>query len=203
VKLYYATTNAGKIREFRAAAANGIEIAPMPGLERIPACAETGLTFEENAEQKARHYAAYTSDYLFADDSGLEVDALDGQPGVYSARFAGPSATDEQNNALLIEQLAWATDRTARYVCVIALAKNGEIVRTFRGEVEGSILNAPRGNGGFGYDPLFYFKPFKRSFAELSQEEKQSVSHRGRALRAMEQFLQADISSASENGVSG
>jgi XTP/dITP diphosphohydrolase len=167
------------------AASGSMAVEPLPGLNDISPCEETGTTFEENAIQKAIYYSRHSKDYLFAEDSGLEVNVLGGAPGVYSARFAGPLATDEQNNALLLEKLASARERNARYVCVIALARDGEMIRTFRGEVCGSIVENPRGRGGFGYDPLFYFPPFGCTFAEVSPERKQTVSHRGRALEAM------------------
>ena len=185
MKLYCATTNPGKLREFRMAASGGIEIEPLPGLDRIPPCDETGTTFEENAIRKALHYGSHCNGYLFAEDSGLEVDALSGAPGVYAARFAGPDATDEQNNTLLLERLRSSDDRTARFVCVIALTQACGVLRTFRGEVEGRILDTPCGTTGFGYDPLFYFELFSCTFAEMAQEQKQTVSHRGRALKAM------------------
>lgn len=186
--LYCATTNPGKLHEFRRAAAD-IAIEPLPGLDRIPPCEESGTTFEENAIQKALHYAGHCNGYLFAEDSGLEVDALGGAPGVYSARFAGPGATDERNNTRLLQQLSSTRNRTARFVCVIALTRASKIQRTFRGEVEGTILDSPRGTGGFGYDPLFYFPPFSCTFAELTQEQKQTVSHRGLALKKMLAYL--------------
>jgi XTP/dITP diphosphohydrolase len=179
--LYGATTNAGKLREF------GAE--PVPGLSGIPVCEETGATFEENAIQKAVYYSGFTDEYVFADDSGLAVDALNGAPGVYSARFAGPNATDKENNQLVLDQMAGVGDRRARFVCVIALARRGQVVKTFRGEVEGELLSEPRGDGGFGYDPLFYYPPFGRSFGEVPLAQKQTVSHRSRALAAMREFL--------------
>ena len=181
MKLYCATTNPGKLREF--------EAEPVPGLKSIPPVEETGATFEENAILKAEYYSRYADGYLFVDDSGLSVDALSGSPGVFSARFAGPDATDDQNNALLIEKLQGVQDRTARYVCVIALARAGKLIATFRGEVEGQIIDQPRGNGGFGYDPYFFYPPFGCTFAEATPEQKQSVSHRGQALRSMRQYL--------------
>ena len=189
MKLYCATTNPGKLREFRLAASEAIDIEPLPGLELISTCRETGTTFEENAIQKALHYGASCNGYLFAEDSGLEVDALGGAPGVYSARFAGPQATDDQNNRLLLDKLAHTRNRKARYVCVIALAYASKLLRTFRGEVQGSILEGARGSAGFGYDPLFYFAPLDCTFAELSRERKQTVSHRGQALNAMLAYL--------------
>ena len=185
MKLYCATTNQGKLREFRLAAQGQVEIEPLEGLESLPACVEDGATFEENALKKALHYSVYTRGPLFADDSGLEVDALGGAPGVISARFSGPRATDRSNNALLVEKLRGVANRAARFVCVIAVARQGRLVRTFRGEVEGRIMDQPRGAQGFGYDPLFFYEPYARTFGEVEGERKFQVSHRGRALRAM------------------
>lgn len=179
-----ATSNPGKLAEFRLAGGE-IEIEPIPGLKTIPAPEETGATFEENAVLKAVYYSRFTADPVFADDSGLEVDSLEGAPGVYSARFAGPGATDEDNNRLLLGRLAGSSDRAARFVCVIALAQGGELVRTFRGAVEGVIAEAPRGDNGFGYDPLFHHEPFGQTFGEVDPERKLTVSHRGRALEAL------------------
>jgi XTP/dITP diphosphohydrolase len=191
VILYCATTNPGKIREFRMAATDTCSIEPLPELSDIAPPEETGATFEENARQKAVYYGAYTAGWLFAEDSGLEVDALGGAPGVYSARFAGPAATDDENNRRLLELLADNPHRTARYVCFIALAHAGAVIRTFRGAVEGEILRELRGTDGFGYDPLFYYPPFGCSFGELDRERKQTVSHRGQALRALLDFMTA------------
>ena len=150
---------------------------------------ETGSTFEENAIQKALYYGAHTPGWLFVDDSGLEVDVLGGEPGVYSARYAGPGATDEANNALLIERLRGLTDRGAQFVCVIALAHAGQLVKTFRGVVRGRILGTPRGTNGFGYDPLFFHEPFGCTFGEAATEAKMQVSHRAQALRQMLSWL--------------
>ncbi len=180
-KLYGATTNAGKLREF------GAE--PLPGLSAIEPCEETGQTFEDNAIQKAIYYSRFTDEDVFADDSGLVVDALGGAPGVFSARYAGADATDEANNRLVLERMAGITERRARFVSVIALARQGQLVKTFRGEVEGELLQAARGAGGFGYDPLFYYPAFGRSFGEVPLARKQTVSHRARALAAMRAFL--------------
>src|SRR5581483_3069348 len=124
-------------------------------------------------------------EFVFADDSGLEVEALHGAPGVHSARYAGVGATDAANNALLLRNLQNETNRTARFVCVIALAQEGRMVATCRGTVEGRIRTVPLGSNGFGYDPLFFYPPFARTFAQLSPREKLSVSHRGEALRAL------------------
>jgi XTP/dITP diphosphohydrolase len=190
VILYCATTNPGKLREFRTADPGACCIESLPGLVDIAPPEETGATFEENAVQKAVYYGACTPGWLFAEDSGLEVDALGGAPGVYSARFAGPRATDDDNNRRLIELLGDNPQRTARYVCEIALAHAGSIVRTFRGTVEGEIVREPRGSGGFGYDPLFWFPGFGCTFGEVTRERKQTVSHRGHAVRAMLAFLE-------------
>ena len=161
----------------------------LPDLISIPPCDETGATFEENAIQKALYYSKHCEGHLFVDDSGLEVDALGGAPGVYSARFAGLDATDEANNHLLSERMQGIVDRTARFVCVVALASNGKLIDTFRGAVEGRLLDAPLGVNGFGYDPLFFYPPFGCTFGEAPLERKMEVSHRSRALRAMVDLL--------------
>jgi XTP/dITP diphosphohydrolase len=195
IRLWCATGNPGKLREFRLAADTGkdpsgtFQIELLAGLGKIPPCVEDGRTFEENAILKARYYGAHASGLLFADDSGLEVDALAGAPGVYSARFAGPGASDATNNRLLLEKLQGASNRTARFICVIALAEGDRVCGLFRGVVEGEIANEPRGTGGFGYDPLFYYPPFGCTFGEATAEQKFAVSHRGQALGAMLEFL--------------
>jgi XTP/dITP diphosphohydrolase len=191
IRLTCATGNPGKLREFRMAAGpgGGVDIELLPGYSQIPPCAEDGLTFEANAILKARHYGRRTARLLFADDSGLEVDALGGAPGVYSARFAGPGATDAANNRLLLEKLQGIANRAARFVCVIALVEGECLLRVFRGVVEGRITNEPRGSGGFGYDPLFCHPPFGCTFGEAAPDQKFAVSHRGRALRAMVAWL--------------
>ena len=187
LRVFAATSNAGKLREFALAAAAypELEIAPLPGFRGIVPAEETGLTFEDNARLKALHYGAYSSDLVFAEDSGLEVAALGGVPGVYSARFAGEGATDAANNALLLEQLAGAGNRSARFVCVIALAWRGQVLATFEGWVEGFIAEAPQGDHGFGYDPLFFHPPSGCTTAQLSPEAKLAISHRGAAFRQM------------------
>jgi XTP/dITP diphosphohydrolase len=207
IRLYCATGNPGKLNEFRMAAklAGGtVEIELLPGFRELVPCVEDGSTFEENAVLKGRYYgkhaagllttraqgaAAASCALLFAEDSGLEADALGGSPGVYSARFAGPEASDEANNRLLLEKLQNAPVRSARYVCVIALVDGGQLFHTFRGTVEGEIAGAPRGSNGFGYDPLFYYPPFGCTFGETAPERKWEVSHRGKAFRAMLDWL--------------
>jgi len=191
MKIWCATGNKGKLREFRlAGAVLGIEVEPLEQLNSLEAPEETGATFEENAALKAAYYSRFAPGLLFADDSGLEVDALGGEPGVLSARYAG-GAGDEANNALVLERLAGKADRTARFVCVIAVAEAGAVRATFRGTVEGEILTGIRGTGGFGYDPMFYYPPFGCTFGEADAERKFAVSHRGNALRMMLEWLSA------------
>lgn len=187
-----ATTNSGKVREFHMAAAHfgypEIDIQLLENMKSVPPAVEDGESFDENAIKKALHYSKYTDDLVFADDSGLEVDALDGAPGVLSARYS-PEGTDEANNRLLIENLRDQDDRIARFVCVIAVARKGELVGMFKGDVEGIILDEASGPNGFGYDPHFFYPPFSSTFGEASEEKKMSVSHRGQALKAMLAFL--------------
>ena len=192
-----ATSNDGKLRDFAGAAASfGIEIRPLPNFAALPPVIEDGLTFEENARKKAEAYSlAAPGELVLADDSGLEVDALKAAPGVHSARYAADAphlmnnnTDDEANNARLLRELKDipSDKRSARFVCVLAAARDGQTLQTFRGEVEGTILTRPRGTNGFGYDPLFYFPQIQRAFAELTPEEKAQFSHRGAAFR---QFL--------------
>lgn len=193
MRIFVATSNTGKLREFQQAAAQlgygEVEIASLPLPAGEPTPEETGNTFEANAAVKARAYSRFVEDLVFADDSGLEVDALGGEPGVYSARYAGEGAGDAANNALLLMRMHGVENRTARFVCAIAVAHNGNVLAVFRGTMEGALLHNPRGEGGFGYDPLFLYPPLGRSTAELSPAEKIQVSHRGKALRLMLQWL--------------
>ncbi len=192
--LYLASTNPGKLHEFREAASRrGVAVDVVPGIAGMTPCVEDGLTFEENAGKKARYYSTLAPGLVFADDSGICVDALGGAPGVYSARFAGPRANDEVNNAKLIESLAPYADqqRTAHYVCVVALAEAGRIIAVTEGRADGLILATPRGQGGFGYDPFFLFPPLGLTFAELSPEAKFAVSHRGEAFRKLLDLVKA------------
>jgi XTP/dITP diphosphohydrolase len=196
-RVLIATSNPGKLRDFAGAAAgHGVEIAGLPGFAYLPSVAEDGLTFEDNARKKAEEYSrSAPAEIVVADDSGLEVDALNGAPGVHSARYAADqphlaseNTDDESNNARVLREMRGvAMDRrTARFVCVLAAARDGKILATFRGTAEGVILDSPQGTNGFGYDPLFYFPQIQKTFAELSAEEKASFSHRGAAFR---QFL--------------
>jgi XTP/dITP diphosphohydrolase len=193
-RILIATSNPGKLRDFAGAAAPyEIEIASLPDFASLPAVVEDGMTFEANARKKAEAYSRYAAgEVVLADDSGLAVDALSGAPGVHSARYAADephladeNTDDEANNAKLIRKLRGvpAENRTGRFVCVIAAARDGETLGVFRGEAEGVILEVPRGENGFGYDPLFYFPQIEKTFAELSAEEKARYSHRGAAFR--------------------
>ena len=190
MKIYCASGNAGKLREFRLAAElTGIGIEPVPGLKDLVAPEETGATFEENACLKAAYYSLFAPGPVFADDSGLVVEALNGAPGVISARYAGEGAGDAANSALLLQQMEGRANRAARFVCVIALAEQGIVRATFRGEVEGTLLSDLNGSGGFGYDPLFYYPPFHASFGEVDDGKKFSISHRGDALRKLLEYI--------------
>jgi XTP/dITP diphosphohydrolase len=195
--LYVASSNPGKLRDFAAAAqVFQFDVAPLPGLKDIPAPVEDGVTFEENAHLKAVYYSGFAPDHIvIADDSGLEVDALRGKPGVRSARFAEdagfapaePVDADERNNLYLLQRLAspGAGSKAARYRCVIAAARDREILTTAEGSVEGEILLSPRGSDGFGYDPLFYLPRLGKTMAEVELIEKQLLSHRGKAFSAL------------------
>lgn len=182
-EIVLATRNEGKLREMAAIALPyGIRILPLPQGVEMPE--ETGTSFLENARLKAVHGHRATGMPVLADDSGIEVDALLGAPGIYSARFSGPGSTDRSNNTLLIQQLEGAPQRTARYRAALVLW-DGEREWSAMGSWEGEILEAPRGSGGFGYDPLFYVPELSLSAAELSPEEKSRHSHRGKAMRAL------------------
>jgi XTP/dITP diphosphohydrolase len=190
--IYFASTNPGKLREFKhAAELHRINVELLPGIKNLPACIEDGATFEENARKKALYYSQWTDHLVFADDSGLSVDALDSRPGVHSARYAGPEADDEANNRKLLNELAGLplSKRSAHYVCVIALAQRGRILTVVEGRADGLIQDEPKGSGGFGYDPYFFYPPLKKTFAEISIEEKFEVSHRGKAFRKLLDFL--------------
>ncbi|MGA2904032.1 MAG: RdgB/HAM1 family non-canonical purine NTP pyrophosphatase [Candidatus Korobacteraceae bacterium] len=214
-RVLVATSNSGKIRDLVGAAiAHKVQIEMLPGFSSLPSVVEDGATFEANARKKAEHYSTYAEgEIVIADDSGLEVDALGGAPGVRSARYAddehrspedqppepadnsNSNSDDEANNARLLRELHDVPDefRTGRFVCVIAAARNGHTLATFHGHAEGIILRAPRGSNGFGYDPLFYFPEIGKTFAELTAEAKAGYSHRGAAFRA---FLQWEDESA-------
>jgi XTP/dITP diphosphohydrolase len=206
LRLYAATTSAGKLRDFRTAAqTHSIDIDPLPHLADVAAPEENGLTFAENATLKAVYYSQLApGELIIADDSGLEVDALHGAPAVRSARyaddhnFAGPpnTSTDERNNLYLLQSLSKIPNPnpTARYHCVLAAARNGKILATGDGTVEGEILTTPRGTHGFGYDPLFYLTEQNKTMAELDIQTKLTFSHRGRAFAALLHALQPHLS---------
>jgi XTP/dITP diphosphohydrolase len=196
MNLYIASTNPGKLRDFAVAASQHITLTPLPGIKEIPAPDEDQPTFEGNARLKAIFYSHHApGEIVIADDSGLEVDALHGNPGVRSARYADdqhfdgpPSATtDERNNLCLLQALSKVSvqNPTARYHCVLAAARDGKILGIGHGTVEGEILSAPRGDEGFGYDPLFYLPDQNKTMAELDIKTKLSFSHRGRAFAAL------------------
>jgi XTP/dITP diphosphohydrolase len=200
-RILIATSNAGKLRDFAGAALrHGAEVAGIPDFSSLPPVVEDGLTFEANARKKAEAYSRYVpGEIVVADDSGLEVDALKGAPGVHSARYAAPdlhnkepheadaNTDDKANNARLLRELKGIPEaqRAGRFVCVLAAARDGATLATFRGTAEGIILEARRGANGFGYDPLFYFPQISKTFAELTAEEKSSYSHRGAAFRQL------------------
>jgi len=190
-RLVLATGNPGKLVEFRTALeAVSIGVLGLEALADREEVVETGSTFEENARIKAEAYSLRTDLPVLADDSGLAVDALGGEPGIHSARYGGPAYDDPGRCRLVLEKLRGVPEarRTARFLCVLALASAGRTLRTFSGSVEGRILEEPRGGGGFGYDPIFFHEGAGCSFAELSREEKQKLSHRGQAI---ERFLNA------------
>ena len=189
------SSNPGKVAEFRGLAAAevgaSIDLQLLPRFSELPVFEESAPTFAENAAGKALHYSRFSETPVIADDSGLEVDALGGAPGVYSARYAGPGASNaERVDKLLAEMRARESkDRRARFVCVLALALRGRVLGVFSDAVEGEILQAPRGTGGFGYDPVFFYPQAGKSFAELSAEEKNRYSHRAKAFHCLADFL--------------
>ena len=188
-----ATSNSGKLRDLAGAASHyGIEVAQIPNFDSLPPVIEDGQTFEANACKKAEQYSRYVpAEVVIADDSGLEVDALGGEPGLYTARFGGPGLDDRDRWQLLLERLRGVPPfrRTARFRCVIALAGGALGEKVVEGVAEGVIAEAPRGEGGFGYDPVFFYPPLGRTFGELSDEDKARVSHRGLALAAARRLL--------------
>jgi XTP/dITP diphosphohydrolase len=201
-RILIATSNPGKIRDFAGAASvHGIEVAQLPNFTSLPPVIEDGTTFEANARKKAEAYSRYAAgELVIADDSGLEVDALGGAPGVHSARYAAdePQAVktnsdDEANNAKLVREIRGVPpeERTARFVCWIAAAREGETLTVFEGKAQGIIIEQARGSNGFGYDPLFYFPSVGKTFAELSSEEKSKYSHRGAAFRTFLDWYRA------------
>ncbi len=198
-KIIAATGNAGKMREFSMILADlGLEVISMKDAGVSAEIVEDGTTFAENAEIKARAVWEQTGDIVLADDSGLVVDYLGGEPGIYSARYLGEDTSYEIKNQVILDRLAGASEeeRTARFVCAIAaVLPDGRVLHT-EGTVEGVIAHAPAGNGGFGYDPIFYLPEYGMTSAELPPEKKNAVSHRGKALRAMEALLRRALGEA-------
>lgn len=185
--LLVSTRNAHKVAEIRAILGEGFDVVDLATLPHMPEVEETGETFEENAALKAVAASQLFDGWVIADDSGLEVDALGGAPGVRSARYAGEPSNDTANNTLLLANLTGVRGkaRSARFRCVIVLARNGRKLAAFSGTIEGTINNAPRGDGGFGYDPLFIPEGHCETFAQLPPETKNQLSHRARALAAL------------------
>ena len=195
IELLVATTNQGKFAEVQAFLKNlSLTILSLKGLGGWPAVVEDGATFEENALKKARALAEYSGMLTLADDSGLEVDALNGAPGIYSARYAGEAGNDDKNNQRLLQELTGVPEekRRARFVCALALCappRYGLKEWTVRESCEGRIAFDLRGRNGFGYDPLFFYPPFGKTFGEIDRDTKATVSHRGKALRRLAEML--------------
>lgn len=201
IKLLVATTNKGKLREIKAALAGlPLEVLSLTKAGVQGKAIEKGKTFAANARAKSIFYSRFTPYLTLAEDSGLEVDVLGGAPGVLSARFAGPKANDEQNinKVLGLLKRTPPAKRRARFVCHLCLAQRGRLIKCFRGEVRGWITKAPKGKEGFGYDPIFFYRPFGRTFGEIPAAKKNQVSHRGRALRRMRAFLEEFLATAPE-----
>jgi XTP/dITP diphosphohydrolase len=190
-KILLASSNRGKLAEFQALAAAATSTVPVmelfPDFASLPEFEESAPTFAENAAGKASHYSRFTDLPVLADDSGLVVPALDGAPGVQSARYAGPGASDSDKICKLITEMRGKIGdaRAARFVCVLALAQRGRVYAITSDFAGGTLLDAPRGTGGFGYDPVFYMNEVDKTFAELSRDEKNRLSHRGKAFRRM------------------
>jgi XTP/dITP diphosphohydrolase len=192
--LFLASSNSGKLAEFSAIATeihSAIQLALLPGFSELPFFSEDASTFAENAVGKALHASEITDEAVCADDSGLVLPALGGEPGVLSARYAGLNATANQNNEKLLNALHGKSgnEREAYFVCALAVARKGNMLAVITNRVDGTILEAPRGAGGFGYDPVFFFPPLNKSFAELSSKEKNLHSHRGKAFRRLLEVL--------------
>jgi len=193
--LYLASGNAGKLKEFRVlaeACGKNWQLELLPGFAALPEFQESAPTFAENAAGKAFYYSRQNDGIVFADDSGLVVPALDGAPGVLSARYAGPGASNEQKIAKLLSEMRGleGAERSAYFICVIAAVRAGRAVAVVSEKVDGEILETPRGSDGFGYDPVFFFPPLGKTFAELRAEEKSQHSHRGKAFRRLLEVME-------------
>ena len=188
--LLLATRNQNKTREFAQVLCSNFTLRDLTSVRDPPEIRETGRTFEDNAVIKAIAISkVFPHEMVIADDSGLEVDALNGAPGIFSARYGGENASDQRNVEKLLRELQSATERSARFRCVIALAKNGELITTFASEVAGTITKSPRGENGFGYDPIFIPQGFEETFAELPSETKNAVSHRAKAVAELVRYF--------------
>jgi XTP/dITP diphosphohydrolase len=193
IKLILASCNPGKLTEFQSMANSNpsIHLELLPGFVTLATFHENAATFAENAAGKALHYSQFTNGLIFADDSGLVVTGLGGAPGVHSARYAGPHATDAQRNEKLLKEMAALTGdtRRAHFICAIAAAQKNRAIAVITARVDGEILPAPRGSTGFGYDPIFFIRELDKTFAELSANEKNKISHRGKAFRRLLEVL--------------
>lgn len=200
IPLFLATSNPGKLREYRMMTdATGIELLLIPEFEKLPQFDESAPTFAENAAGKAMHYSRFVEGTVLADDSGLVVPALGGRPGIHSARYAGPRASDEDRVLKLLREMEGKEggDRRARFVCVSAIAKHGRALAVVSDFVEGTLTKEPRGKDGFGYDPIFFFAELGRTYAETTREEKNRFSHRGKAFRKVVKLLTSPDSATS------
>jgi XTP/dITP diphosphohydrolase len=196
IRIFLASSNPGKLREYQVLAAESpIEMALLPDFHEIPPFEEAAPTFAENSAGKALHYSRFASGILLADDSGLVVPSLNGAPGVYSARYAGSNASDEDRFRKLLREMQnkIGRERAARFVCVSSLAQNGRALAIVSDFAEGTITNEPRGSDGFGYDPVFFFEQLGRTYAQITREEKNQYSHRGKAFRKVAAFLHGQI----------
>jgi XTP/dITP diphosphohydrolase len=193
IRVFLASSNPGKLREYGELAGPRIQIQPLPNFDSLPVFDESAPTFAENATGKALHYSRHTEEIVLADDSGLVVPALGGTPGVQSARYAGPTASDSDRYKKLLHEMETKTgdERKARFVCVIAMAQRGKALAIVSDRAEGVLTAAPRGCGGFGYDPIFLCPELGRTFAELAGAHKNQYSHRGKAFRKVAKILEA------------
>ena len=193
IELLIATFNPGKVREIKHlldVEPTDITLHSLSDFDIKEKSRETGKTFLENAEQKSLFYSKKVKDiFVVAEDSGLEVNALNGEPGIFSSRYAGDHSTDEQNIKKLLKKLENTSERSARFVSVVSVSQNGKLIKSFTGEVHGEILKKKRGSQGFGYDPVFYYPPLKKTFAQLSTEQKNTISHRSKSINKLKKFL--------------
>ena len=197
MNLLLATRNHHKTREFTQLLGPNFTLRDLTRTRDLPEIRENGRAFEDNAVIKAIAISKiFPHEMVIADDSGLEVDALNGAPGIFSARYGGKNASDLRNVEKLLRELQGATERSARFCCVIALAKNGELITTLAGEVAGTITKSPRGENGFGYDPIFIPKGFEETFAELPPETKNAISHRAKAVAELVRYFNTTRRSA-------